>query len=176
MIMKRLFTPFLLLVIISTIHVSVFAQNADNSTLGGNFQVDVQSYTKDSLIGAQFVPEKLRSNSFMNINYTRGNFSAGIRYEAYMKEILGFSPNWGGKEGNNGVAYRYARYTNDDYDITIRNVYEQFGNGRTLRTYEERGLGLDNALDGVRAKVSMVKGLQLTGVFGKQRSFFSLGP
>ncbi len=176
MIMKRLFTPFLLLVIISTIHVSVFAQNADNSTLGGNFQVDVQSYTKDSLIGAQFVPEKLRSNSFMNINYTRGNFSAGIRYEAYMKEILGFSPNWGGKEGNNGVAYRYARYTNDDYDITIGNFYEQFGNGMILRTYEERGLGLDNALDGVRAKVSMVKGLQLTGVFGKQRSFFSLGP
>jgi hypothetical protein len=154
----------------------LYSQEQEISTLGGNFQVDVQSYKADSLIGAQAVPEKTRMNSFLNLNYTKGNFSAGIRYEAYLKEILGFSPNWGGKEGNNGIGYRYARYTNNDYDVTIGNFYEQFGSGMILRTYEERGLGLDNALDGIRVRLTMLKGVTLTGVYGKQRSFFSQGP
>lgn len=164
----RTFLP-VLLAFFSVINLT--AQNQNDGVIGGNFQVDVQSYTPDSLIGAQNVPEKVRSNAFLNLNYTKGNFSAGIRYESYLKEILGFSPNWGGKEGNAGIGYRYARYTNDDIDVTIGNFYEQFGNGMILRTYEERGLGLDNALDGVRAKLTMIKGLQITGVFGKQRSF-----
>jgi len=103
------------------ISVSLLAQNQGDGTIGGNFQIDVQSYSPDSLIGAQNVPEKVRSNAFLNLNYTKGNFSAGIRYESYLKEILGFSPNWGGKEGNAGIGYRYARYTNDDLDVTICN-------------------------------------------------------
>ncbi|MFM8280246.1 MAG: DUF6029 family protein [Bacteroidota bacterium] len=155
---------------------SLLAQNPSDGVIGGNFQIDVQSYKPDSLIGAQNVPEKVRSNAFLNLNYTKGDFSAGIRYESYLKEILGFSPNWGGKEGNAGIGYRYARYRNDDIDVTIGNFYEQFGNGMILRTYEERGLGLDNALDGVRAKLNMIQGMQITGIFGKQRSFFSVGP
>ena len=169
-------STFLLFVCLLTSSTIALAQNQNDGVIGGNFQIDVQSYTPDSLIGAQNVPEKLRSNAFLNLNYTKGNFSAGIRYESYLKEILGFAPNWGGKEGNAGIGYRYARYTNDDIDVTIGNFYEQFGNGMILRTYEERGLGLDNALDGVRAKLMMVKGLQITGVFGKQRSFFTVGP
>ena len=68
--------------------ITLTAQNQNDGVIGGNFQVDVQSYTPDSLIGAQNVPEKVRSNAFLNLNYTKGNFSAGIRYESYLKEIL----------------------------------------------------------------------------------------
>jgi len=128
-------STFLLFVCLLTSSTIAFAQNQNDGVIGGNFQIDVQSYTPDSLIGAQNVPEKIRSNAFLNLNYTKGNFSAGIRYESYLKEILGFAPNWGGKEGNAGIGYRYARYTNDDIDVTIGNFYEQFGNGMILRTY-----------------------------------------
>ena len=33
----------------------------------GNFQTDVQYYTKDTVIGAEEVPEKVLMNGFMNL-------------------------------------------------------------------------------------------------------------
>ena len=72
----------LLLTCICCFTLPLVAQNQSDGSIGGNFQIDVQSYSPDSLIGAQNVPEKVRSNAFLNLNYTKGNFSAGVRYES----------------------------------------------------------------------------------------------
>ena len=58
------------------------------NSIHGNFQIDAQYYQEDSLIGAPKVPEKLLSNVFGNLNYTKGKFSAGVRYEAYNNCLL----------------------------------------------------------------------------------------
>ena len=137
----------------------------------GNFQVEAQYYVEDSITGAQEVPEDLRSNAFLNLIYTNGNFSAGIRYESYLNALLGYPE---GYNNNNGIAYRFASFTQDKLSVTVGNFYEQFGTGMVLRTYEERGLGYDNALDGIRVKYELTEGLNLTGIIGKQRIFFEL--
>ena len=137
----------------------------------GNFQVEAQYYVEDSITGAQEVPEDLRSNAFLNLIYTNGNFSAGIRYESYLNALLGYPE---GYNNNNGIAYRFASFTQDKLSVTVGNFYEQFGTGMVLRTYEERGLGYDNALDGIRVKYELAEGLNLTGIIGKQRIFFEL--
>ena len=115
--------------------------------------------------------KKIRSNGFLNLIYTNGGFSAGFRYESYLNALLGFPA---GYEGN-GVPYRFASYQKDKLSFTVGNFYEQFGNGLILRTYEERGLGYDNAFDGIRLKYELTKGLNLTGLIGKQRIFFDYG-
>jgi hypothetical protein len=150
-------------------------KNLQNVSLGeihGNFQADAQYYLPDTLIGAPEIPEKMLFNGFANIIYTRGKFTAGIRYESYLNALNGFDPRYKG----NGIPYRFATYTSDALQVTVGNYYEQFGNGLVLRTYEERGLGFDNALDGVRVKYMPVKGIYLTGLTGKQRSFMTQGP
>jgi len=48
--------------------------------------------------------------------------------------------------------------------VTVGNYYEQFGSGMIFRSYEERGLGYDNAMDGVRIKYVPYKGVYLKGV------------
>lgn len=159
----------------------VLIQTKAQSDLGGitgNFQVDAQSYKEDSTIGAQKVDEQIRSNAFLNLIYTKGKFSAGIRYETYLKEILGFDSRWAGPNGNGfgGIPFRYARYTDDLFEVTAGSFYEQIGTGMILRSYEERGLGLDNALDGVRLKLYPIAGVRVTGMIGRQRSFFDFGP
>lgn len=156
---------------------SLSAQQADAPKINlgeihGNFQVDAQYYNPDSAIGAPPVPEKMLMNGFANINYTRNNFSAGLRYESYLNVLQGFDPRYKGT----GIPYRYASYKTDDLDVTVGNYYEQFGSGLILRAYEERGLGIDNALDGVRLRYMPVKGLYLKGLVGRQRAFFSYGP
>jgi len=137
----------------------------------GNFQLDAQNYYEDTIIGAQKVPESMRMNAFANINYTRGAFKAGIRYESYLKPLLGFDSRYNGS----GITYRYASYQVDDLEFTVGNFYEQFGSGLIFRSYEERGLGVDNAMDGIRLRYKPTKGIYLKGVIGQQRFFFEKG-
>lgn len=144
----------------------------------GNVGIDAQYYFRDSLIGAPSVPEKFRMNAFMNLVYTNGNFSAGLRYEAYLpKPLLGFDNRYGpqGDHPGMGIPFRYAAYRLGGLEVTAGSFYEQFGNGLVLRAYEERSLGFDNFIDGFRAKYSPITGINLTGLVGKQRYFWGHG-
>jgi len=156
--------------------VSPFAQ-AQNTGMNlgeihGNFQTDMQYYNADPSIGAPAVPEKTGMNGFLNLNYTRDKFSAGLRYETYLGALQGFDPRYKGT----GILYRYAAYTTDELQVTVGSFYEQFGNGLILRTYEDRGLGYDNALEGLRVKLHPYKGVYIKCIYGLQRSFMTYGP
>ncbi|MCE3229844.1 MAG: hypothetical protein K0S32_4395 [Bacteroidetes bacterium] len=142
------------------------------NAIHGNFQIDAQYYNPDSLIGAPNVPEKMLSNAFANINYQKGKFSAGVRYEAYNNVMQGFDPRYKGQ----GVVNRFVRYQDNLLDVTVGNIYEQFGSGLILRTYYEPGLLYDNSLDGIRVISNPYKGVTFKGLVGRQRSFFTLGP
>lgn len=148
------------------------AQNNDAGSVHGSFQIDAQYYNPDSLIGAPKVPEKMLSNAFGIINYQRGKFSAGIRYEAYNNVMQGFDQRYKGQ----GITNRFARYQDDLLDITVGSIYEQFGSGLIFRTYYEPGLLYDNSLDGIRVISNPYKGITLKALAGKQRSFFTVGP
>ncbi|HCY46161.1 MAG TPA: hypothetical protein DHU89_05720 [Flavobacteriales bacterium] len=136
--------------------------------ISGNFQVLAQSYNEDSLIRADVPDELMTLNSFANIIARKGNFQAGLRYESYLPSQLGYPTNFKGS----GIGYRFASYKDDGIAITVGNFYEQFGNGLTLRSFEDRNLGLENALDGVRVLIEPIKGLTVKGVYGKMRLDF----
>lgn len=156
------------------IHAS-FAQvlgDLRQSSVSGNFQIEGAYYQKDTAIKADPGKEVFRYNAFGNVNYTLGNFSAGVRFESYNPPLLGYLPGYKGS----GIPYRFARYKYKDIDITVGNFYEQFGSGITLRAYENRGLLYDNALDGMRVIFTPKNGITLKGLVGKQRTYFSLSP
>lgn len=142
------------------------------SSIHGNFQIDAQYYNADSLIGAPKVPEQMLSNAFGNIMYNKGKFSAGVRYEAYNNVMQGYDPRYKGQ----GIVNRFVRFQDKLLDITVGNIYEQFGSGLVFRTYYEPGLLYDNSLDGIRVISNPMRGLTLKGLVGKQRSFFTIGP
>lgn len=165
-----MYKRILILCLFACTVISSYSQ--DQGRISGNFQIDAQFYKADSLIGAGTIPEKMAMNSYSNLRYDQGGFSAGIRYEGYMNALQGFEPGYDGV----GVPYLFARYRFDDLDFTIGDFYEQFGSGIILRTWEDKFLGLDNALRGVRVKYSPVNGIRLTGLVGKQRLFWESGP
>lgn len=151
--------------------IEVFAQQ-NGGTVSGNIQVDIQSSKENASIGSSDVPEKLLMNGFGNIQYDWNNFRAGIRYEYYNPPMLGFNPNYEG----GGLTYKYVQFKNENIDVTFGNFYDQFGSGMIYRTYENRDLGYDNAMDGIRVKYTVQDGIYLKGLIGKQRLFFDLGP
>ncbi|MFC2131672.1 DUF6029 family protein [Bacteroidota bacterium] len=142
-----------------------------NSRISGNFQVDMQTYKKDSLIGAPDVDEKILSNGFLWLTYTSNNFNAGLRYENYLNPILGIDKRYKGS----GIAYRYAEFTSEFIDVTAGNFYEQFGSGIIFRSYQEYALGYDNAMEGLRVRFRPAEGIEIKGIIGKQRKFWTLG-
>ncbi len=162
---------FILLLSISCI-VNLNAQEkTDAGHLSGNFQSDFQYYNADSLIGAPDVPEKMLLNAFANVNYVKGHFSAGLRFESYQNALLGFDPRYKG----NGIPYRFISYNNYGVEVTAGSIYEQFGSGLVLRSYEERNLGIDNAIDGIRVKATPIKGIEIKALAGNQRYYFDKG-
>ncbi|MGB1112032.1 MAG: DUF6029 family protein [Schleiferiaceae bacterium] len=150
-------------------------QNTFGGQLHGNFQLDGQLYLRDESIDptGEFYPdERFLGQGYANFVYTDGNFSSGLRYENYQNVMLGFPEGYRGE----GITYRYLQFKQDGLDITVGNFYEQFGTGMVFRSYEERGLGYDNAMDGVRIKVNPVSGLSLKAVMGRQRFYFEKSP
>lgn len=164
--MKKL----LLLPVLCLLALSTFAQHQlGNSRISGDFGFNGMYYIPDSLIGAEKVDSKVRANAFLNLLYSNGGFSAGMRYEFYMFPLIDFEKiNYKGQ----GVRYFFADYKNKFIQVTAGNFYDQFGNGLTLRAYEDRQLGIDNSLLGARIKVTPYKGVYLKGVWGVERLNF----
>lgn len=146
---------------------SIYAQQLSEGQLHGDFLLDAQYYVEDEAIQAQTIPEKVGMNAYGNLNYTAGNFKAGVRFESYQPVLLGFDSRFQGS----GITYRYAQYTNDNLDITIGNFYEQFGSGLTLRAYWEWYLGWDSNIDGLKVHYKPIPGVFLKGIIGKQRLY-----
>ena len=147
------------------------AQGIMGGHVTGNVQFDGQMSRADSTIGAEEVPERLLLNARADILYTNGNFSAGIRFEMYQNPLLGFDAQWKGQ----GVANYFVKYSGERLTVTAGHFYEQFGSGMILRTYEDRYLGIDNALFGVGLQYRPVDGITLKALAGKQRYFWDLG-
>jgi len=141
-----------------------------NGTISGDFSFNGMYYIPDSIIGAQEVDSKVRGNAWLNLNYTNGGFSVGARYEFYLFPLIDFQDiNYQGQ----GITHFFADYKNDFIQVTGGYFYEQFGQGLTLRAYEDRNLGIDNSLLGGRVRATPYKGIQLKGVWGIERNNFN---
>ena len=161
--MKNRFLTFLFLISCC----NLIAQN--NGQITGDFSLNLQSYVEDAAINATAADEVVLNNAFLNLTYSSNNFIIGLRYESYLNALLDYDSEFRG----NGVPYRYAGYTIDGLEITAGNFYEQFGSGLIFRSYEEKGLGIDNAMDGIRLKYKIGKGISLKSFIGKSRTFFT---
>lgn len=166
---KQKHLPFLALLLATP-----FLGNAQGILGGhvtGNIQLDGQISHADSVIGAADVPEKLLMNARADILYTNGNFSAGLRFEAYQNPMLGFNSKYQGQ----GIANYFAAYNGDKLSVTMGNFYEQFGSGMILRAYEDRYLGVDNSLLGLNVTLRPIEGVTLKALAGKQRYYWEYG-
>lgn len=141
----------------------------DSGNFFGGFESNSQWLQDDSGLGFTAPDERFRANNYFTLNYNLGKFTAGIQYEAYLPTaLLGYAPNLEG----NGIGTYYLNFKHETLDITAGYIYEQFGSGLILRFWEDRQLGLNNALKGVRVLFSPTDFLHLKGVYGEQRNGF----
>ena len=157
-------------VLFSSVSLAGFGQ-INSGSITGNIESTFQYLNADTLIDANQPESKGLLSSYANIFYTNGNFRAGARVESYLPRIQGYPDRFDGT----GLGMRYVGYANSYVDVTLGNFYEQFGAGLLFRSYEDRALGYDNNMDGMRLIFRPGKGLVLKGVYGQQRLAFTEG-
>lgn len=166
---KLFFLATFLIISLITIN-PLYAQiKVGNGVISGDFALNGMFYQPDSLIGAEKVDSKVRANSWLNLQYTNSGFTVGARYEFYSFPLIDFEKI--GYKGQ-GITNYFVDYKNDFIQVTAGTFYEQFGQGFTLRSYEDRLLGIDNSLLGMRVKATPYKGIYLKGVWGIERKNF----
>jgi hypothetical protein len=155
----------------------VFSQ--EKGSFNGGFESNSQWFMNDSGLRDEFdnptiSPEKpVRSNNYLFVNYNNKKWSAGIQVESYAKEFESlnlYNPRYDGTD----LATYFVRYKTEKLDITAGYFYEQFGSGLLLRSWEDRALGINNALRGGRIIYKPFSNVTLKGLVGQQRTGFTV--
>ncbi|WP_456441372.1 DUF6029 family protein [Psychroserpens sp.] len=162
--MKKLFFQVILIFNIC------FITAQENGNFYGGLESNMQRLITDDGINFLAPEDQFRANSYILLNYNLGKFTAGLQYESYLPSaMLGYSPIY---DGQNDIATYYLNYKDKTLDVTGGFFYEQFGSGLILRSWEDRQLGINNAMKGVNIKFNATDDLTLKGVFGRQRNAF----
>lgn len=156
------------LLLVALICVITYPMSANPGQFNGNISIEAQTYSKDSLINAPDAPEKILSNSSMNLYYRLNQFEVGVRFEAFLNPIYGIDPRYQGT----GIAYKNITYKGDNLQVSAGNFYEQYGNGLILRSYYDPQLGVDNSIEGAKFLLKPLEGITVKGLIGTVREFW----
>ncbi len=165
----------ILLITILTFFLNV--QVSGQSNLSGSLEATNKFFIRDSAIGAYGLPvyDNLLSGSeaWLNVNYSNIDWklNAGIRLDLYNNSNL-IDPT--GAYSKAGVGRWYIDKEIGHLFLSGGYLYEQFGSGITLRTYEERSLAIDNALFGVMARYKINENWSIKALTGQMKNRFDL--
>ena len=139
--------------------------------LFGGFESNSQWYLNDVNREIEHPDKPVRSNNYLLVNYNYGKWTAGIQAESYApKALLNYNP----KYENTNIGTFYLNYKSDKLDVTAGHFYEQFGSGLLLRSWEDRALGINNAIRGGKITYRPNQNLMFTGLYGKHRTGFEV--
>ncbi len=134
----------------------------------GSVQAEIAVPEDDEAIKTPEYDHRFLFNTYADVNMASQYLDAGLRAEFMKWPLPGYDPDFKGW----GLSNFYVKGKYKGFDLTAGDFYEQFGSGFILRTYEERSLGVDNAIRGGRLNVNAINGVRLTVLGGVQRTYW----
>ena len=85
---------------------------------------------------------KLGSNNYLNIKYLfNSNWNIEVQVESYLpKRLQSYSESF----ENTHLSTLIINYSKNNFNMSVGSIYDQFGSGLVLRTWEDRQLGVNN--------------------------------
>lgn len=144
----------------------------DKGVFSGNFQSNFSVFLKDSLIGAteaaspQYGKQISSSESWLFLNYDIKGYHFAARYDLFNNSnLLNPSSAFTGQ----GLGFWQIKKSIGDLEITAGSFYDQFGSGAAFRAFENRLIGIDYAMEGVRLKYNVSDNFVVKAFTGKQK-------
>ena len=157
--MKRLFA------ILAVVMVPVALTAQDKGYLTGSFETTDHLYVADEPNNFAPSTDPFGSNNYLKLDYYNGNVSAGMQLEMYAPGILGYPKELDGFALSNF----YVNWKDEDFQVTAGTFYDQFGSGLLFRSWEDRLLGMNNALLGARFAYNWEDKLAVKAIWGTPR-------
>lgn len=142
---------------------------SDKLRLSGSIQSDILLPEKDDKTGAETPDGRFLTNTYLDLKATSRYVEAGARLEYLKHPLPGYENDFKGW----GIPYAYLKGRYKNAELTLGSFYEQFGSGFILRSYEERSLGVDNSLQGVRLSYRPGAGVAIKALTGRQRRYWN---
>ena len=163
------FTRMVAIFGMATMSVGLAAQ--EGVTLNGSIQSDILLPQEDDAIGTKYDSNSdLLTNTYADLHLRSKWVDAGARLEFMEYPLPGFERDFEGW----GVPHIYVKgKLGNGFEVTLGDFYDQFGSGFIFRAYEERSLGIDNSIRGLRLNVSAIDGLNVKLLGGLQRRYWN---
>lgn len=157
----------LILIFFLLFDIQIFAQG----TLSGDFMMNMNFFQRDSSIRASDNPlydNYLNGNeAWLDLRYSYKGFTVFTRIDGFNNSNL-YNPNQAMRGFGIG-AWSVSKEINNDLTVTAGYIYDQIGSGLLFRSYEDRGLLIDNALVGFELKYKLQDNITLKGFTGQQK-------
>lgn len=146
---------------------TVGAREKTEGKVSGSFENYMNYYMNTSNNYQIPLEEGFATNNYLKIKYSRSYFEWGLQYENYLPPLAGYSRLLKGHR----LALKYFSVNTQKWHVDVGDFFEQYGNGLVLRTYENRSLGINTALDGLNVRWNPNQNLYF-GVFGARQKGF----
>ena len=154
--------------------VNMLQAQEDKGTFNGNFSSNTQFFRQDDRIGANtelYKRQLVGSEAWLSTNYTQKGLTLQARFDLFNNSNL-YDPSTA--YTGSGIGYWSIIKEIDNIQITGGYFYEQFATGTVFRAFEDRALGLDYAIQGVRVKYTPFKDFKIKAFTGKQKFRFGI--
>ena len=128
---------------------------------GFNIQTDIHCTT------APGITQRFSGNTYIDATASCEYLDFGLRLEEMNHPFPGHEIEKGW-----GLPHFHIKGNYKGFAVTLGDVYEQFGSGMLLYLYEDRPLGIDNAIRGASMNISTLKGVNFKALVGQQRNHF----
>ncbi|MBE6197560.1 MAG: hypothetical protein E7141_02650 [Rikenellaceae bacterium] len=163
--MKRLTLIFA--VALAAIGTASAQQVLGNGQVSGSLESSSIYYTPDKKI--ERPEDHFGSNNYIKVDYANGRFSAGIQMNAFLPALVGYEELASGYKFY--LASKYIQWRDKNFEILVGDIFDQFGNGLIFRSFEDRQLGMNNSLEGVRAAYNFGRYVTIKGMYGRPRLY-----
>lgn len=125
-----------------------------------------------------WTPVMYHSNSYLDlsVHYLNDSNNAhfhSLRASTRLEMVQWPLPGYEGDFAGHGVGHLSIASTFDWGEITLGDVYDEFGSGLILNLYEDRSLGIDGSLRGGKVFLTPYQGIEFTMLGGKQRRYWN---
>jgi hypothetical protein len=148
----------------------------EKGILSGVFQANANFYQYDPKIGTyttQYLHQLSSAESWLYLNYRVQGYNFALRYDLFNNSAL---PNPQEAYSKQGIGFFQVSKDIEKLNITAGSFYDQFGSGIIFRAYEDRTIGLDYAIQGIRAKYTFNDSFFVKAFTGVQKYRLDVHP
>ncbi len=144
-------------------------QNTDKGEFSGNLLLNYQKYLRDDRIGAKtrvYKENTASVDAWLFMQYRRNGYNFIMRFDGFNNSPL-LDPQ--DAYTDHGIGFWQASKQLNNLNITVGSFYDQFGTGAIFRAYEQRQLGIDYSIQGIRLVYDINPNWRIKAFSGNQK-------